>query len=376
MTISADFSQRPSKIIINLKNLEHNLQTIKQRVGSSKVMAVVKANAYGHGLIECAKRLEFSAVDYFGVALVEEGELLRRAGITTPIHVFGGILNTQIERFLALDLELTAPSQSKLIAIEQAAARVGTKAKVHLEIDTGMRRLGVRPESARSLIDQCNKLKHTEVRGVFSHFACSDEKDLSFTENQFELFVPILEYAKSELGSTILGHISNSAAIAQFPQADLDMVRPGLALYGVSSATHLKGSLDLAPVMSLKSQVVYFKVVKAGDSVSYGRTWTATQNSRVVTLPIGYGDGYQRALSNKASVIIGGKLYPIVGRICMDQMMVAIGDGEAFNGDEATLIGSDGAETISVEDLADLADSIPHEILSLLNLRMERKFEF
>ena len=375
MSISPDFSQRPTKIVVDLKALAHNLSAIRAHVGSVKVMAVVKANAYGHGLVECSKKLELFGVDYLGVALVEEGEQLRRAGILTPIHVFGGILGSQIERFLTSDLEITASSHNKLQAIQEIAARVGVPAKVHLKIDTGMGRIGVRTESARSLIQACANFKNIKVKGIFSHFACADEEDITFTTEQFERFNPLVEYAKQEIGADILGHISNSAAICRFPKANLDMVRPGLALYGVHSAAHLPHTLDLKAVMSVQSQVVFFKVVKKGDSVSYGRTWVAPEDTRVVTIPIGYGDGYLRSLSNKAFVIIRGIRYPVLGRICMDQIMVSIEDGEAYNGDLVTLIGSDGAETISVEELANLCNSIPHEILATLNLRMEREFK-
>lgn len=374
MSTSKDFSQRPTKIVIDLKALEHNLSAIKAHVSSVKVMAVVKANAYGHGLVECAKRLELLGVDYLGVALVEEGEQLRRAGIVTPIHVFGGILGTQIERFLTADLEITASSPAKLKAIEEVAAKVGISAKVHLKIDTGMGRIGVRPESAAALIQACTNYRNIEVKGIFSHFACADEKDLSFTKEQFSRFSPLVEFAKQEIGPQVLGHISNSAAICAFPESNLDMVRPGLALYGVNSAQHLRHILNLKAVMSVQSQIVFFKVVKAGKSVSYGRSWIAAKDSRVVTVPIGYGDGYPRSLSNKASVIIRGKRYAIAGRVCMDQIMVSIQDGEAFNGDLVTLIGAEGNETVSVEELADLANTVPHEILATLNLRMEREF--
>lgn len=374
MKLRPDFSQRPSKIVVNLNALEHNFATIKKYVGKSKVMGVVKANAYGHGLIECAKRLELAGIDYLGVALIEEGESLRNAGIKVPIHVFGGILSSQIARCLQSNLEITASSISKLLAIDNIAAQLGMIAKVHLKIDTGMGRIGVRPESAKLLIDESLKCKNVYVCGVFSHFATSDEVDLSFSNEQFEKFLPLLSYAKDRIGTQLLGHISNSAAIYQLSRANLDMVRPGLSLYGVASSPHLKGNIELRPVMSVQSQIVYFKVVKAGDSVSYGRTWYAKKDTRVVTVPIGYGDGYLRSLSNRASVIIRGKRYPIIGRICMDQIMIDIGNDEAFNGDDVVLIGSNGSEQISVEELADWAESIPHEILSLLNLRMEREF--
>lgn len=374
MTFYPDFSSRPAKIVVDLNRLDLNLKTIKEKVGSSKVMAVIKANAYGHGLLECAKRLEASAVDYFGVALVEEGAFLRRSGITKPILVFGAIAEPQIEQFLAHDLEITASSISKLHAVDQLAAKKEITAKIHLKIDTGMGRIGVRPQSAFKLIDDCCSLKNVKIVGIYSHFSCADEIDLSYSKFQLEAFSPLVDYAKNALGSEILAHISNSAAIAQLPEANLDMVRPGLSLYGITAAPFLKDKLDLKPIMSLTSQVSFFKVVEAGTSVSYARTWRANEDTHVVTVPVGYGDGYQRALSNKASVLIRGRRHPLIGRVCMDQMMISLGDSEAFNGETVTLIGSDGAESIGVEELAELAGTVPHEILSNLNLRLCREF--
>jgi alanine racemase len=338
-------------------------------------MGVIKANAYGHGLIECAKALESAGIDYLGVALLEEGVLLRKAGIKTPVHVFGGILGDQIEDFLVNQLDLTASSGSKLEMISKVASKHKLKAHVHLKIDTGMGRIGVRPETAASLIDLATSLPAIKVVGIFSHFASADEEDLGFTIEQTQRFTPVVSYAKEKLGIDVTAHIANSAGLLQYPPATFDMVRTGLGLFGVSPAKHLEKKLSLKPVMAVKSKVVFFKVVKAGESVSYGRTWTAKEDTRVVTVPIGYGDGYPRALSNKAQVLIRGKRYPIVGKICMDQLMVAIGKDEVFNGDEVTLVGRDQNEEISVTELADLSDSVAHEVLSGLNLRLPRKYQ-
>jgi alanine racemase len=368
-----NFSDRPSKIIVNLQCLDHNLKAIRAHVGQSKIMAVVKANAYGHGLIECANRIE-NAVDYFGVAIVEEGEALRHSGIKKPIHVFGGILGEQISRFLKADLDLTASSVDKLQSIEQTAQQLNLQAKVHLKIDTGMGRIGVRPESAAALIEFLHNLKHVKVVGIFSHFACSDEADLSFSEKQLREFLEVVSLAKAKLGEDILAHISNSAAVLNLPQANLDMVRPGLIMYGVMPSSTCSNSLGLKAVLSVESRIVYFKVVKKGSSVSYGRSWTAETDTRVVTVPIGYADGYSRALTAKAKVLINSKLYPVVGKICMDQLMVNIGQDSAYNQDQVVLIGTQGQGTIRVEDLAEQLQTVPHEVLSNLNLRMQREF--
>lgn len=371
---SIDYSQRPSKIQVNLSALESNYFLIKDLVAPAKVMAILKANAYGHGISECATRLQRAGVEYVGVALLEEGEQLRSAGIQIPIHVFGGILGSQIERFLRADLELTASSVAKLETISQVARQLGLTAKVHLKIDSGMGRVGVRPSSAKALIEKSAELAGLKVKGIFSHFASSDERDLSFARQQLHAFLPVAEYAKTILGKDLLAHMSNSGAIYQLPEARLDMVRPGLCLYGVTPASFLEGKLYVKPVMSITSHVVFFKVARAGETISYGQTWQAPTDSRIVTVPIGYGDGYMRALSNKASVIIRGKKFPIVGRICMDQLMANIGSDEAYNGDLVTVLGQDGGSKVNVTELAELAGTVPHEILSNFNLRMHREF--
>jgi len=358
---------------IDLDALTHNFAVLRALSAPAKFMAVVKANAYGHGLIPCAQHLEELGVDYFGVALVEEGIALRRAGIKQPILIFGGIFGGQIGRYLDFDLELTASSVEKLRAIDEVARERTMIAKVHLKFDTGMGRIGVRPEGAAALCEAATELKHISVRGIFSHLASADSPDPSQTREQIELFERCVSAAQ-RLSPPPLAHLANSGAVIQHPAARFDMVRAGIALYGVVPEDHLSDQLPLKPVMSISSRVVYFKVVKAGAGVSYGSTWRAPHDSRIVTVPIGYGDGYPRALSNKASVLIRGKRYPIVGNICMDQVMVNIGHGEAYNGDEVVVIGSQGNASVGVSELARLAGTVPHEILTALNLRIPRRY--
>ena len=366
-------STRPTVIDVDLDALCENYQTIRSHVAPAKVLAVLKANAYGHGLVQCARALVECGADYFGVALLEEGLALRRANISAPILVFGGIVGREIAPFIENDLELTASSIFKLDEIERTAEQIGRNATVQLKIDTGMGRIGVRPESATKLIEHAATLKHCNVKGVFSHFACADESDPSFTQQQ------MLKFAEAtatliKTKSSYLRHIANSGAILQFRESYLDMVRAGLILYGVAPSVQLQALLKLKPVLSLHSHVVYFKVVKKGCSVSYGRRWIAEQDTRVVTIPVGYGDGYARRLSNRGEVLIGAKRFPIAGTICMDQFMVNIGAATAYNGDEAVLIGKSGDQSITVEQLAELAETVPHEILTALNLRIPRRF--
>jgi alanine racemase len=373
----SDLPLRPTVMEIDLDALIHNYKTLKARAGAAKLMAVLKANAYGHGLIECARSLERECgADYFGVALVEEGIKLRRAGISAPILIFGGLFNDQVGVYLDHDLELTASSVEKLKLIDAVAGAKGKRAKVHVKIDTGMGRIGIRPASAHKVFEAARECRNCDLVGVFTHFATSDERDLGFTRIQLERFNEALKFFPSNSLAMPLRHAANSGALLQFPDGMLEMVRCGLTLFGVSPSEHLQDVVrpSLKPVMRVTSKVVYFKVVLAGDSVSYGRTWTAHEDTRVITIPIGYGDGYPRALSSKGEVLVRGRRHRIVGRVCMDQVMVGIGDSEAFNGDEVVLVGTSGVERITIEELATHAGTIPYEILTGLNLRIPRRY--
>lgn len=365
---------RPTVIEVDLDALRHNVQAVRQRIGSARCMATVKANAYGHGLIRTAKELLGFGVDELGVAFLEEGIALRRAGVTAPILVLGGIIGNQIAHFLEYDLQITASSVYKLGQIEETAAAMGRRAQVQLKIDTGMGRIGIRHENAAQLFDAFRDTRHCDLRGVFSHFASSHDADPAFTVLQLRRFNEALEYFPRHGLPMPVRHIANSAAILQHPDSILDMVRPGIMLYGVYPGPDVARSVGLRPALSMKSRVVYFKVVLAGASIGYDHTWTATRDTRVVTLPVGYGDGYARRLSNHASVLIHGKRYPVAGRISMDQCMVDIGQDSAYTGDEAVLIGSQGAERVTVEELAGLCETIPYEILTMLSVRIPRTY--
>jgi len=362
---------------IDLDALVENYKQLRRLAGRAKVMAVLKANAYGHGLIECAQVLDRECqVDYLGVAIVEEGVRLREAGVQAPILVFGGVLNDQVGIYLKHNLDLTASSVDKLALIESVAKDEGARARIHIKIDTGMGRLGVRPSSARNVFEAAIAAQHCEVVGAFTHFATADEEDLSFARTQLDRFIKCLRFFPEHNRSSPECHAANSGALLQLPESHLDMVRCGITLFGVSPSENLRPLVArlLKPVMKVSSRVVYFKVVQAGESVSYGRSWTAQHNTRVVTIPLGYGDGYMRGLSNRAEVLIHGKRYPVIGKVCMDQIMVDIGEGTAYNGDEVVLIGEQGNERISIEELATHADTIPYEILTALNQRIPRRY--
>lgn len=365
---------RPTVMDVNLNALKNNFECITNFVNPALVMPVVKANAYGHGAVECANQLVSCGAKYLGVALVEEGIELRQAGINIPILVFGGIFGSQIGLFLDYNLDLTASSISKLQAIDEVAKARNTKARVHLKIDTGMGRIGVRTESSHSLFEVAIRSSNVDIVGVFSHFATAADDSSNFVSVQLERFLESVSFFERRSLPMPIRHISSSASLFKYPNTHLDMVRPGLCLYGVFVSATLPDGISLQPVMSLKSKVVYFKVVSKGTGISYSHTWTAPNETRIVTIPVGYGDGFFRRLSNCGSVLIRGKRYPIVGNVCMDQMMVDIGQDEAYNGDEVVLIGSQGKENISVEEIAELVDTTPHEVLVSTNMRVPRRY--
>jgi alanine racemase len=369
----SQFAQRPTHIEVNAEVLRANFRSIRKRVAPAKVMASVKANGYGHGMVTVSRILEEEGIEGLGVAYIEEALELRRAGIKTPILVFGGLLKEQLGQYIAHEIEVTASSVSKLEQIEAAAAASGKRARVHLKIDTGLERIGVHYYSAQSLFDAALSSRWCDIVGVYSHFAEVRRNDLTVAKLQLERFLTALSYFEARAKAPFVRHIANSEGVLSFPESYLDMVRPGLSLYGVLPHVSLHGEFDLQPVLTLKSQVVFFKVVKQGAGVSYGHSWHAPHDTRVITVPIGYGDGYLRSLSNKAQVLVGGRRCPIVGRVCMDQLMVDISPtGEAYNGDEVVLIGGQGQERITVEELAALIDTTPHELLVLLNQRVPR----
>ena len=366
-------TQRPTRILVDLDAITHNLGAIRKRVGVP-VMGIVKAEAYGHGLVPVARHLQAQGVDQLGVAFLEEGIALREAGITLPILVLGGIFGPQAADLIAHDLEVTVSSLDKLRQVEAAAGSLGRKATVHLKVDTGMERIGVHSYSCAALIEAAVASQWCTIKGIYSHLACSDDPSSPMTALQVERFAEACAHFE-RLGAPMpLRHLANSGGVLHFPETWLDMVRPGIVLYGVLPDPASQRSMDLRPALSLVSQVVYFKVVRAGNPVSYGATWAPAADTRVVTVPIGYGDGWPRALSSRGQVLVRGHRYPGVGRICMDQFMVDIGCDSAWNEDEVVLVGTSGAEKITVEDVALAAGTIGYEILTGLNGRIPRAY--
>jgi alanine racemase len=365
---------RPTFATVSLERLRANLAAIKTHAAPAKVMAVLKANAYGHGLEAVARALE-PVADAFAVALVEEGITLRRLGVETPILVLGGIWTRQIPLFLEHRLSVTVPSLARLSDVEQAAAAAGTRASVHLKIDTGMERIGVHHYSAEPLLEAAARSPHVRVDGVYSHFANADAEDLAPTRLQLERFHEALRFYERRSLPLPMRHIANSAALLRLPETHLELVRPGILVYGVYPFLAAPRTVVVRPALSWRSRVVYFKVVEPGSPVSYGSTWQSDHRVRLVTVPVGYGDGYFRALSNRAEVVLRGRRHRQVGLVCMDQMMVNIEWNEAWNGDEVVLVGEQDGARVTVEELAEWAGTIPYEVLTAISARVPRIYE-
>ena len=367
-------NDRPTRTRVDLDALSHNFHALQAHAGVP-VMGIVKANAYGHGLVPVARHLQAQGIGQLGVALVEEGIALRRAGVTVPILVMGGIHAPQVGQFLACDLEVTVSSIAKLRQVEQAAASLGRQAVIHLKVDTGMERIGVHSENAGPLIEAAVASRWCTVKGIYSHLACSDDPASPMTHEQRHRFLDACRHFDRIGAPMPLRHLANSGGVLHFPETWLDIVRPGIVLYGVLPDPASLPTIPVRPALSLVSRVVFFKVVQAGNPVSYGATWKSTVDTRVVTVPVGYGDGYPRALSSRGQVLLHGQPHPLVGRVCMDQFMVDIGpNGSAYNEDEVVLIGRQGDAGISTEALAERAGTIPYEILTGLNERIPREY--
>ena len=364
---------RPTHVSVDLDQLVSNYRNIRDYCGCA-VMPIIKADAYGHGIVAVAERLEKEDCPYFGVAYLEEALLLREEGIQTPILVMGGILGEQIPLYIEHDITLTASSIDKLNAIEQTAKEMQKRAKVHLKIDTGMGRIGMQEWSAHKLLEVVGQCSNSIVEGIFSHLANADTTDLEHTKTQLQRFEKVLQTAE-ELGLDIpIVHVANSGATLQLKESHKHMVRTGLLLYGVYPDPSIPKSILVKPVLTWTSRVVYFKVIPPNRPIGYGSKWVSSTQTRIVTIPVGYGDGYHRRMTGRAEVLIRGKRYPVVGSICMDQIMVNIGWDEVFNGEEVVLLGSQEGETIAVEELANWAETISYEILTSINLRVTRRY--
>ncbi|MDD5464992.1 MAG: alanine racemase [Candidatus Omnitrophica bacterium] len=364
---------RPTWAEVNLNNLEHNFKEVKALLEPrTKILVTVKADAYGHGLVPVAKRLSACGADYLGVASIDEGIKLRKAGIKTPVLLLGLILKKDIRPLFTYCFTPTVCDQEMASAIDTMAAKLKKKISLHIKVDTGMGRIGVLPDGAFKLAKDIHKLKHVRIEGIFTHFAFAD-LDRKFTDYQVNLFEKLVGDLKKSGIVIPLVHAANSIGLIDYKDSHFTMVRPGLVIYGLYPKERLR--IKLKPVLSLKTRIIFIKRVPAGTGISYGRTYITKRPSRIVTLPIGYGDGYPRNLSNLAWLLIGGRRFRVAGRICMDQIMVDIGNFRPKVGDEVVLIGEQGRQKITVEELAELSGTIPYEIVCGLGSRIPRIYK-
>ena len=369
---------RPVYLEINMDNLTNNYNEIRRIVNpNTKIMAVIKANAYGHGSVELAKMYEKIGVDRLAVSIISEAVELRREGIKIPIQLLNYTPESQLGLVIDNDIIQGIYTYEDAKLLSDLAVKKGKKAKIHIKIDTGMGRIGFLPnEDSIKEIVKIHKLPKLEMEGMFTHFAKADEIDKSFTKIQFERFNWVSEKLEENGIELKVKHVSNSAAIIDLPEYNLDLVRPGIILYGYYPSDEVnKNKINLKPAMTLKAKISNIKTVPEGTGISYGHIYSTSKKSVIATVPIGYADGYSRILSGKADVCINNKRAPIVGRICMDQMMVDItGIDNANIGDEVVLFGYDNESYPRVEELASLLGTINYEFICMMGRRIPRVF--
>jgi alanine racemase len=362
---------RPLWIELDLKALAHNFRAIRRYVGKDvKIVATIKQNAYGHGLLPIARRLAFQGADFFALEGIEEAMILRKAGFKQPILILTAILPQFAKAIIDHRLTPTLVDLEFARKLNSEAAKNKITVSAHVKIDTGMGRLGPSYKEATSFILNLQKLKNIKIEGIYTHFPVADT-DRDYTQKQTQIFNDFISQMEGCGVEFKYRHCANSAAIMGHKSAHFNMVRPGLILYGLSPFENIP--FDIKPVLSLKSRIIFIKNVKKNDTVSYGRTYHIKKPGRIATIAAGYADGYQRSLSNKAKVIINNKLFAVAGRICMDHTMIDINqDKKVKVGDEVILIGRSQKHRVSAEELAQLANTIPYEITTCLSTRIPR----
>ncbi len=360
---------------VDLNVLESNYRAIQAHVPPGVgLLSIIKADAYGHGAVEAGRRLQSIGAPYFGVATMDEGKELRENGITVPILVLGGVMPWE-SPYTALEHRLT-PVVVNFDALERLAGLQDGEIAVHIKVDTGMGRLGFVRSDLDRLTKRLKQLPHVRVEGLMSHFASSEQRD-DYGRNQVRDFVGAAEFFKERGITPELLHMANSGAICGYPEAYFNMVRPGIMLYGSYSDPVLEGTLQLGPVLTWSARVAVVREFPAESALSYGRTYITERRTKIAYIPVGYGDGYPRALSNRGSVLVRGRRCPVVGRVCMDWIFVDVTElGDVAPGEEVVLLGGKGNEAIRADEIAAKAGTIPYEVLCNISRRIPRQYVY
>ena len=370
-------NEKRAEAVIDLDALRHNIRSIREKIGGGKMICVVKADAYGHGAVECAKVMDESGADGFAVAVIDEAIELRNAGITKPILILGYTPKERMDDIVKYGITQTVYTKEMGEELSAAAVKAGKMAKAHIKLDTGMGRIGFRGNKQDiEDIKYIAGLKNVYVEGVFTHFSTADESDKAFTEIQLIRFKNIINELKKEGVEFDIIHCANSAGVMDFSDRFFNTVRPGIIQYGLYPSDYVdKESIDICPVMSLKSCISFIKTVNKGDTIGYGRTYSAPEERVIATIPVGYADGYLRSMQHGGRVIINGYYAPVVGRICMDQFMVDVTDiKDAKIGDEVTIMGKSGGLEITADEIADIMGTINYEVVCLVSRRVPRVY--
>lgn len=366
---------RPTWAEIDLGAIEYNFRQVKRLVSKNiRIMAVVKANAYGHGTVEISSVLERMGVDYLGVATTDEAVRLRDHGIKAPILILGAVLPAELKVAIDRDITLTLAGEELLPELRKAVPD-GARARIHVKVDTGMGRLGVWHEDALDLVKRVSQEKCVSLEGIYTHFSSAGRDDF-FTNYQIEAFEKLLSDIEKNWIRIPLKHAANSIATVDFKRSHLNLVRPGLIIYGMYPKKTFHKLIRLKPALSLKTRIVYMKDTPPGRSISYGRTFITQKHTKIATLPIGYADGFFRNLSNKAEVLVRGRRAPVVGKVTMDQTLIDVGSIKGASvGDEVVLIGRQGRDEIHTENFARLAGTIAYEAVCSISNRVPRVYK-
>ncbi len=362
-------------IEVDLNAIEHNLKAIKSMVGSGiKILAIVKADAYGHGAVKVSQTLEQNGIDMLGVAFPMEGIELRQSNTNIPILILNPILSEQIEDVIKHSLRVTVNNLDIANEISIIAKRYHRNIKIHVEIDTGMGGAGICPDNALSFIKALLLIENLNIEGVFTHFNSSEEKDKSFTYKQNKRFKEVIKQLENEKITIPLIHAANSAAILDIPDSYFNMVRPGLILYGIFPSNYVLRNIDLKQAMSFKTRIINLKQLEPGSLIGYGRTFEILQQTTAATIPVGYKDGFNRGFSSLGEVLVNGIRVPIIGRICMDRCFIDVTNlPDVEIGSEVILLGNQGNETISIESAAKLIGTIPYEVMCNVGTKTPKK---